>query len=201
MKKFILDRCITSIKKTCPEYTEQRLIEIRYGLEGIYLSVTKCIVIILCALLLGIVKEMLVILALYTALRTFGYGLHATKSWICLVSCLIIFIAVPIIAMNIVIPTIFKICICGLCVICFYLYAPSDTKKHPLIKRKKRLFLKFITVSISILYTFMCLLISNNFLSNAFMFAMIIEAIIILPLTYKTFNLPYNNYKQYLANN
>lgn len=201
MKQFILNTCMKSIKNTCPEYNEQRLLEIRYGLESLYLSVTKCIIIFICALILGILKEMFIILLLYTMLRTFGYGLHATKSWICLVSSLIVFIVVPLTCIHFIIPIYIKIILCSLCVICFYLYAPSDTKRHPLIKKKKRMMLKCITVCISIVFTFLCLQIENNFLSNAFLFAMIIETILICPLTYKLFNLPYNNYKYYLANN
>ena len=200
MKKFILDSCINSIKKTCPEYSDNKLLEIRYGLEGIYLSITKCIIILICTLILGIVKEMLTILVLYTVLRTFGFGLHAKKSWICLVSSLIVFVLVPLMCIHFVIPKYIKIFICALCVICFYLYAPSDTEKHPLIKRKRRMILKFITVCISIIYTFLCLKIKDNFLSNSLMFAMIIESILICPITYKIFDLRYNNYKYYITN-
>jgi len=200
MKQFFLNSCMNSIKKNCPEYNDEKLLEIRYGLEGIYLSITKCIVIFIVTLLLGIFKEMIIIMILYTLLRTFGHGIHATKSWICLVSSLTVFVIVPLMAINIVIPLYIKVLLSGLCVTCFYLYAPGDTKKHPIIKRKKRKTLKCLTVCISIIFTYLCLQVENNFMSNAFLFAMLIEAILVTPLTYKMFKLPYNNYKTYLAN-
>lgn len=200
MKQFFLNSCMKSIKKNCPEYNEEKLLEIRYGLEGIYLSITKCIVVFITTLILGIFKEMIIIMLLYTLLRTFGYGIHATKSWICLISSLTVFVIAPIMAINIVIPIYIKILLSGFCVSYFYLYAPSDTKKHPIIKKKRRKALKCLTVIISIIFTFLCLRIDNNFMSNAFLFAMLIEAVLVSPLTYKIFKLPYNNYKAYLAN-
>jgi len=198
VKKYILDSCINYIKKYYPNYNDDKLAEIKYGLESIYLSISKAIVLFALTILLGIFKEMIIILLLYNLLRAFAYGLHATKSWICLVSSLIIFIGMPLLALNVVFPLFIKLIIISFCIISFFLYAPADTKKHPIIKRKKRIICKYITIFIALIYSFICLYTKNNFLSNSLLIALTIEAIFILPLTYKIFKLPYNNYKNYL---
>ncbi len=202
MKKKVLDYCINSIRnRNDNKYDEIKLAEIRYGLEAIYLTFFKMIIIFIVALILGIFKEMIIIMLLYNILRTTGGGIHATKSWICLVSSLIVFIGIPYIAINIIFPFEIKILICSLCVIAFFMYAPADTKKRPIIKAIRRKKLKIVTVITSLIYTFLCLYIDNIFLSNALMLSMIIQSVLILPVTYSIFKLPYNNYKNYVVQN
>lgn len=201
MKKYVLRKCMRLVKKSYPNYNDEKLLEIEYGLEGMYLTITKCIILFIVALILGIFKEMIIIMLLYNGLRAFGFGLHATKSWICLVSSLIMFIGVTLIVIYVVIPLYIKVLILIICVSCFYLYAPADTEKHPLIKKRKRLILKITSIIVVIIYSFMCLYIDNSFVSNAILASILMETIIIVPITYKIFNLPYNNYKNYLLNN
>ena len=202
MKQRILDFCMNSIKKNEPnKYNDIQLAEIRYGLEGIYLTITKVVIIFVVALLLGIIKETIAVMLCYNVLRITGGGIHATKSWICLVSSLLILIVGPLIAIHFQFPLLLKIFICCFCVISFYLYAPADTVKHPIIKMKRRKLYKYLTVFTSLIYTFLCLYLKNNFLSNIFLISMIIETILILPLTYKIFKLPYNNYINYILKN
>lgn len=202
MKKRILNYCINAIKKNCDnKYDGEKLAEIRYGLEAIYLTFTKLVVVIITALILGIFEEMITIMLLYNVLRITGYGIHAKKSWMCLVSSLIIFIGAPLLAMNIIVPIFMKIIVCALCVIAYYLYSPADTEKHPLIRGGRRVMYRKITVLTSLIYTFICLYTTNVFLSNAILCALLIEVGMILPISYKIFKLPYNNYKNYVFQN
>lgn len=77
------------------------------------------------------------------------------------------------------------------------LYAPADTYKRPLVNRKKRLKFKFLSCVITIVYIVLSLTIKNNFLANTFLLALVVEVMLILPITYKALKLPYNNYKNY----
>lgn len=202
MKKRILNYCINAIKKNSgTEYDDVKLAEIRYGLETIYLTITKIIIIFTVSWLLGIFKEMIILTVLYSILRSTGYGIHAKKSWMCLTSSLIIFVGAPFLALNITIPISIKIILCGLCVIGYYLYSPADTEKHPLVNKKKRVLYRKVTVLLSLIYTFICLYTTNVFMSNIVLFALIIEVSMILPISYKIFKLPYNNYKNYVFQN
>ena len=110
MKNFIINKCMNSIKKK-NKYDDIKLKEIKYGLEGIYLTITKLVVIAILAAILGIFKEMVIYICLYNIVRTPSFGLHATKSWICLLSSSILFIGIPFICIYLTIPIIYKIII------------------------------------------------------------------------------------------
>ena len=91
MKKFLISKCMNYIKSKT-DYNDVKLKEIEYGLVGIYLTISKLIVIALIALLLGIMKETIIFLLLFNIIRSTAFGLHASKSWMCLVSSTIFFI-------------------------------------------------------------------------------------------------------------
>ena len=84
------------------------------------------------------------------------------------------------------------------CLINFLLYAPADTVKRPLIHKKRRLLYKVCTVLIASLYTVLIFITKDTFLQNSLASAMLIEGALINPYIYKLFNLPYNNYKNYV---
>lgn len=197
MKKYFLEFAIKNIKKNNPDYNEDILNEYRYGLEGFYMLISKSILIFTIALILGIFKEMFLLFIVFNSLRVTGYGLHASKTWICIVSSLCIFIGLPLIAKIIVIPTYLEIAIGIIYIILLYKFAPADTKKRPLVNKKRRDRYKFITTSIGIGLVFINLLISNSIVSNLILFGMSLEVFMILPISYKLFHFSYNNYLAY----
>ena len=200
MKKRFLDYSTNLIKKHYPDTDDIKMAEYRYNLEGFYLTMSKMLVIIPLAILFGIFKELLIILLSYNLIRSQARGLHATKSWICLLSSLIIFIGLPLIAKNIEIPFIYKLIIDIVGLLLIGIYAPADTKKAPIIKKKKRLNLKIKSVIYTIILIIVSLIINDSTISNLIVFSIWIEVFLILPITYKIFNLPYNNYIEYLKN-
>lgn len=198
VKKLFLKYSLNVVKEYYPSYDEDKLDEIRYGLEATYLSLTKTFVILFVCILLGIIKEALIVLLFFNLLRMTGFGLHASKSWMCWISSSITFIGIPLLCRSVVLPTYILGIVAGLCLICFFLYAPADTKKRPLIHKKRRMIYKAITVLIGITYIIMVFLIKQSLIQNALVSAMLIESVLIHPLTYKIFKLPYNNYKTYV---
>ena len=186
------------VREIYPDYDEDRLDEIRYGLEATYLSITKLVVILGISLLLGIFKESVILLVLFNFLRLTGFGLHATKSWMCWVSSSITFLLVPFFCKSLVLPNYVLVAISVVCLINFLLYAPADTVKRPLIHKKRRLLYKVCTVLIASLYTVLIFITKDTFLQNSLASAMLIEGALINPYIYKLFNLPYNNYKNYV---
>lgn len=197
MKEIILNHSIKLVKQYNPEFDQDKLSEVRYGIEATYMSITKVVVILLASLLLGIFKESVIILLLFNILRMPGYGLHATKSWMCWISSSIVFIGAPIMCKYLVVSKTILLIIAVVCIIHFILFAPADTYKRPLIKKKKRLFLKIATIVFGIAYIVLIIYINNQFIINALTVALMIEATLISPLTYKLFKLSYNNYKNY----
>lgn len=197
IKQLIISNSIKTIRSYYPNYNNEQIEKIQYGLESIYLSITKLLVILLMSVLLKILKETIIVLLLFNLLRTTGFGIHASKSWMCWISSVPTFIGIPLLCKYINIPIYILICIASISLLIFIIFAPADTKKRPLIRKRKRVIYKVLTIIIGFIYLMLIIFIDNTFLKNALSFSMLIEAILICPLTYKLFNMPFNNYKNY----
>lgn len=197
MKKKVLKILENLIKKSNKNINEIKLEEIMYGLESIYLTIEKIILIIIISLILNVFKEVMLFMLIYNVIRFTGFGAHAKNSITCLIISTITFILIPIIAIHITIPIYMKIMIGIICLILFLIYAPADTEKRPIISKKRRFFYKICTTFIGVLYIILSLYIKNNFMSNVLIFSLILQSIMILPITYKLFGVSYNNYKNY----
>ena len=196
MRKAVINKMMNFVSKD--SYSKEELEKIRYGFEVIYIFITKGIIVFLIAYFLGILKYTLAFLGIYSLLRAFACGLHASKGWICTISSILIFIIIPYLCKILVIDLSIRITLMILSTILIFIYAPADTKKRPIINKKKRLRLKITSTLISIIYIIISFYIEKNFILNAIMFGMLLETIMILPITYKTFKLPYNNYINYI---
>lgn len=197
MKKRFLKKVENDIKNQYPNYSSDKIEEIMYGIEGIYLTITKSIIIFLCALILGIFKELLYLLIAFNCIRLFAFGMHANKSWICLIFSSSVFLTGAFLCKYI---TISKevLCILYLLILIIMIkYAPSDTVKRPLIKKKKRTMYKVLSIIITVTYFIITLFIQNNLIINSMVMGLIIECILIIPITYKAFKMPYKNYVNY----
>ena len=197
IKKFIISNSMKTIKSYYPNYDTEQLERIQYGLEALYLSITKVIVIIILAIILGIIKEAIIILLLFNVLRMTAFGIHATQSWMCWITSLPTFIGIPLICKYCSVPIYVLLGIAIASLISFIFFAPADTIKRPLIRKKRRVIYKTLTIIIGTLYLILIIFSKNEFLQSALAFSMLIEAILICPLTYKMFNMSYNNYKTF----
>lgn len=197
MKDWIIGKALDLVRKYNPDLDEIAIEEIKYGLLSLYLTVTKVAIILFISILLGIFKEVIIFLVFYNIIRKTSFGLHATKSWICLVSSTTIFLGLPYIATIIQIPFIVKYSLGILCTILLYKNSPADTHKRPIINPVWRKTYKMITTIIAIVYVILSLIISDLFISNALLFVLITQTFITAPSVYRLFGLPYNNYKNY----
>ena len=200
MKKRLLKFASKMIKDQYPEADDIKMDEYIYSIEGFYLTATKMLIIIPLAILLGVFKEMILLLLFFNILRESAFGLHATKSWICLLSSSIVFLGIPFLTKIIVIPFIIKVILGIIGILLIFKYAPADTKKAPIIKEQRRKKLKITSTINCIILTILCLIIKDEIISNIIMFSIWIEIFLILPITYKIFHLSYNNYQTYLLN-
>ncbi len=197
MKKLFLNSTINFIKKNNSNITDIQLEEVEYGLESIYLTITKMIIIFSLAAILNIFKEVIILTVFYNIIRCTAFGLHATKSIYCLTSSLIMFIGGVYICNYINFNFYVKLILCIICLICIFKYAPADTYKRPIIKAAKRKKYKIITFISASIFTILILAYNTNILSNYLLVGMIYSVIMIHPLVYKIFKLPYANYKNY----
>ena len=188
---------MNNIKKNQPEKNEEELEIIEYGLEAIYLTFTKIIIILLLSIVLDIFKETLLMILFYNVIRLFAFGLHAKNSITCLIMSIILFIGGTYLSIYVNIPIILKIILSITCIVLIIIYAPADTEKRPLINEKKRKRFKILSIITSLIITFLIVYFNDNYLSNFMLIGMIESTIMILPITYKLYGLPYNNYKNY----
>ena len=200
MKNYFLKKIRKEIVKQYPKYSKDKIDEIMYGVEGIYLTITKTIIISLIALILGVFKELIFLLISFNFIRLFAFGMHANKSWICLLFSSTLFLGGAYLCKILIIPKNILITLFLIVLLIISIYAPSDTVKRPLIKKKRRIIFKILSMTVVIIYFILTLIIKNNLFINAVIIGLIIECILILPTTYMIFKMPYKNYKSYGLN-
>ena len=200
MKNYFLKKIRKEIIKQYPKYSKDKVDEIMYGVEGIYLTITKTIIISLIALILGVFKELIFLLISFNFIRLFAFGMHANKSWVCLIFSSVVFISGAYLCKILIIPKNILITLFLIVLLIISIYAPSDTVKRPLIKKKRRIIFKILSMTVVIIYFILTLIIKNNLFINAIIIGLIIECILILPTTYMIFKMPYKNYKSYGLN-
>lgn len=176
-------------------YDEIEKIKIKYGLEVFYTIVTKTTGILILSLFLKTFKETVLLMLLYMSLRLFGHGIHANKSSQCWIVSIITYGIFPLLIKNIVISQKYIYIMWLISFICFILWAPADTPKKPLINKKKRLFDKAMTLLFSLILLILTIYTSQTLIDNSIFFALVMSIVSINPLTYKLFNIPFNNYK------
>ena len=197
MKEVFINNSMSLIHKYYPDYSEEKLAELKYGLLGLYLMITKSIIIFGIAIYLGIFKELLIFTIIYNILRAPSFGIHASKSWICLVSSATIFILSTYLSLNIIIPINIKIIFGIIGIMLIYKNSPADTKKKPIVSPIRRKVYKTISTLIAITFVVSSIIINNNFLANSLILSLLIQCVFTSPTMYKICGEPYDNYKSY----
>lgn len=179
------------------EYSELDKIKIKYGLEVLYTIITKTIGILLISFLLKSFKETIVLMLLYTSLRLFGHGIHAHKSSQCWIASILCYGIFPLLMKYVIIKHKYILILWIFAFICFTIWAPADTPKKPLINKRKRLLCKIGTLTSSIILLIVSFISNNQLINNGIFYSLIMNIIVINPLTYRLFNIPFNNYKKF----
>lgn len=170
---------------------------IKYGLETFYIVITKTLLIALIMACIGMLDAFLLFFITYGVIRTFSFGVHAGKSWICTIISILIYMIVPSLCKYIDVP-IYGVYIIGLIsILILGIFSPADTEKRPIISPKRRLFYRTITLLIAIIYFVIAIVINNSFISNLFLFALVVQSIMVAPTTYRLLDQQYNNYRFY----
>lgn len=193
MKKLVINRLYNMILKY-NNYSEDEKEKLLYGLEGLYLTISKLIIIILLAIILHIEKDVFLTLVLFNIIRYTGFGFHAEKSYQCLITSSLFFIGLPLLFKYIVLNKMILNIIFAFCIFSYLLYAPADTIKRPIYDKKIRMIRKVSTIAIAFIY-YICILKLDYNIGKFFIIALILESIIINPIFYKIFKQPYDNYK------
>jgi len=198
MREKFINKLMIFIKKNNKNTNEEQLEVIQYGLEAIYMTITKTIILFFIAFLLGILKELIIFLPFYILIRMFSFGLHAKTSTQCLISSSLIFLISIFIStylnLHIYIRTLLGIS----SILAIYKWSPADTEKRPIVSKKRRQVYKTLSTIIAITFSFLSIFITNSFISNCLVISITVQSFMVCPYVYKLFKLPYNNYLNYL---
>ena len=179
MKEKFVSSSINFISKY-QECNDLKLKQLKYGLEGIYSLFFKLSIAIIISLIINTFKETMLFLFFYSFIRTCSFGMHAKSNMSCWTF-----------------PNFIGYIILGIGLISILLWAPADTPKKPLIRKKQRLTCKIISTIIIILYGIIFTNSTNNLINNALIYAIIVQSIFINPISYKITKTQFNNYKYY----
>ena len=196
MKEAFLNHAMNFIASNQKNLDEEEKEKLAYGLEGLYMNITKLIIIFIMALLLGFIKEFIVALILFNIIRFPGFGFHASKSIVCLITSILLILGLPYLFVNVEVTLSIKIILCIVSIITFMICAPADTFKRPLNNKKKRILRKVAACSLAIVYSVLIIIFNGNEISNLLLAALLIETVLISPILYFIFNEPYMNYKK-----
>lgn len=196
MKERFLNSSINLISKY-QNIDEGDISKLRYGLEALYITYTKIGFVFLTAALLGIFKEILLLLILFNIIRFTGFGFHAGKSSQCLIGSIISFVLLPYLLLKLNLNKDMILIIGSFSIIYLFFYAPADTQKRPLPNKKKRIIRKAITVVTACVFTIIAFILKNYSISIMLVSAALIESIMVSPITYKISGQPYRNYLNY----
>ena len=200
MKEKFINSSINFISKY-QECDDLKLKRLKYGLEGIYSLIVKISVVILISIITKTLTETLLFILFYAGIRTFSFGWHAKSNIACWITTLLIYNFILYFIINIDYPIYIGYIILGISLISILLWAPADTPKRPLIRKKQRLKSKILSITVLVLYAVIYVTINSNPLKNIILYSLLIQTILINPITYKITNTRFNNYKYYKKNN
>lgn len=198
MRDLVIDNSLDLIRKYNPNYNDEKMAEIKYGLIGLYLTITKTIVIFIVALFLNLFKELLILTIFYNIIRIPSFGMHASKSWICWIASSLMFLGGAYLCLILDISINIKVILSIIGTVLIFKNSPADTKKRPIINSKRRMTYKIVSLIVALIFTILIIFLNNNLIVNCLLFSLIYQAIITAPTTYKIFNQPYDNYKNYI---
>lgn len=194
--KNFADKIISFLEKY-NVYTDRDKVMLIYGLQGMYMLITKVIFLTIISVILGITKELYIFLLIYGILRLYASGVHLSSSLGCTIASTLIFISITYLCMYTYIDISYRVVIAGISLCLFALYSPADTVKKPIIKQTDRNTKKIISSIFCYIYLIVLFNIKNLYISNALTYSLLLEAFMITPFAYKLFIQPYNNYVTY----
>lgn len=197
MRDAIISKSLKIIKKDNPDFSDEKMEILEYGLTGLYMFVSKSIIIFSVAYFLGILKELIIFMLLYNSIRLVSFGMHASSSVVCLIASSLTFLSATYISKIIILPLWIKVILGILSILYIFKYSPADTEKRPIVSPKRRKIYKLLSTVIAIVMVICSVIINDSFIANGLILSLIIQSVMISPITYKLAGQQYDNYKYY----
>jgi len=171
-------------------------LKLKLGVEVLFIDLTKGLVVYGLAILLGMFVSALIVHLSYLALRRCSFGLHAKSSFNCTIVSVVMFIALPYVVRNWVLDFRWIFLLFTVSTCCFFLYAPADTEKNPLIGKERRLKLRNRAVFSCLALMGVTFMVPNYEVRVLIILGVVLQVVMILPLTYKMLGRSYQNYEK-----
>jgi len=182
MRDKVVNKIMIKLKENNKDLNDIKLAEIKYGLQGLYTLVTKTSIIILLSILLNVFYEFIIFFIFYSILRSVGFGTHANSNLKCWIFSILFLLGCPIVMTKIKINIIYQLILWIIFFINFLIFAPADTKKRPMIDKKRKLRFKITLLIFSIIYLFIIIYFKN--IANIVLGSMFLESLLVNPLGY-----------------
>ncbi|MFT5875646.1 MAG: accessory gene regulator B, partial [Clostridium sp.] len=127
--------------------------------------------------LLGVFSYTFYTLIMFGLIRMFAGGIHARKSYNCLLSMLVMIFGSIYLSLNYRTSSLVKVIIFLVTICIYFTYAPADTEEKPYLDSLIRKQLKIKSMVTAIIYFFISITIKDMFFSNMFIHVLWIEGI------------------------
>ncbi len=176
---------LNSLKKFLNDnnYDNDSIKKIIYGVEAVYINITKVVLIIFISFLLERLVETIFLLLLVAIVRRYAYGVHMPGNVSCVFFSILLFNIAP---MMIVGNNLQMFFIIILSIMSSLFFAPAISKKGRKIDDKERQKLK---IKSNIIVLILCLLITLNitYIDKMILSTLFIQSIIVNPVTFILF--------------
>lgn len=172
-------------------------VKMKYGLEVLVINLSKMLLILMMANVLGILKGTLFIMLSFAFIRHYAFGVHAKSSTSCTIITSLCFFIGAYIPKLLTITNDKVLVMFFLTILLLYVYAPADTEARPLVGKNLRRKLKIKALLSAGILMILALCINNAALKSYVSYGALCESITITPIIYKLFGRGYKNYERY----
>ena len=191
------DGIINSVKPYVNDKSDDDWEIATYGLNLFFMELYKLPILFGIAYYLGVLKYCILVYALFVTIRGYANGLHMKSGKGCLLYSCVTFFSIIYISKYLIINWILKLLISSMIIYFLYKYAPADTEAKPLLNKCTREKNKKISLLIGAVYISMSFITSDEVMSNILLMVLVLECVVIHPITYKIFKRRYNNYEYF----
>ena len=150
----------------------------------LYINASKFLLLLVSALLFGVLPHVVIFALAYGAMGRFSFGIHIESSIGCTIWGLIYYLSSAFLSMHLAFPLGIKLAFMIFCGIAFVLYAPVETVKRPIPKRRRKEYkVKSCLALLVITLTMLSIHRSHAVYSNLLCMAAIWRSINVLPIT------------------
>lgn len=178
---------VHSIKNKFPEIDEEKSEVINYGLYIFFADVSKTLITITLATLLGVLKYIIIAMLVFGLIRTFCGGSHASTWLRCLIinNTILFSVVYSSILLSNINSKLHIVLTFIVAFVVFYKLVPSDHHNKPIVSVKQKRTLRIISFSILLTYYLLALFVLPMLYANIISFSVTAAILGMLPITYK----------------